>query len=225
MTAIILAGGLGTRLRSVINDLPKCMAPINGIPFLSYILKKMSKSGFKKIIIAVGYLNEIIISRFGTKFENIEIQYSIEQEPLGTGGAILKALSMVNDDYFFVLNGDTFFDINFSEMFTYKSNFLIASKEIDDVSRYGNLLIEKNLIIGFGEKGTKGKGSINGGIYLIKKSFIEKFPFPTKFSFENYFLEKNANSRMFNVFPSGTFFIDIGVPQDLELAQKLLIYE
>lgn len=225
MTAIILAGGLGTRLRSVVKDLPKCMAQINGIPFLSYILRKLSISGFKKVILAVGYLNEIIIETYGYKFENIEIYYSIENEPLGTGGAILRSLDAITDDYFYVLNGDTYFDIDFKKMFIKKSNFIIASKEIEDVSRYGNIQFENNIIKAFGEKGSKGKGYINGGVYFINRRFLNGFSFPRKFSFEKDFLERNVILRHFNVITFNDLFIDIGIPSDYELAQNLLRYE
>jgi D-glycero-alpha-D-manno-heptose 1-phosphate guanylyltransferase len=225
MTAIILAGGLGTRLRSVINDLPKCMAPINGVPFLSYILKKLSLSGFKKVILAVGYLKNLIIDYYGFNFENIIIQYSIEDEPLGTGGAILKASNLVNDDYYFVLNGDTYFDLDFELMFKNKSNFLIASKKMHDVSRYGSLEIESNIIKAFCEKGRTGIGFINGGVYLIRKFFLNSFSLPIKFSFEKDFLEKKVKLLQFRTLSSDNLFIDIGVPNDFDLAQSLLKYE
>jgi len=225
MTAIILAGGLGTRLRSVIKDLPKCMAPINGVPFLSYILKKLSLSGFKKVILAVGYLKESIIDYYGFNFENIIIQYSIEDEPLGTGGAIFKASKLVYDDYFFVLNGDTYFDLDFESMVRNKSNLLIASKKTNDVSRYGSLIIETNIVKAFGEKGGTGVGIINGGIYLIKKAYLSSFTFPNKFSFEKDFLEMNLEFNQFTTLTFDNFFIDIGIPSDLKLAQSLLKYE
>jgi D-glycero-alpha-D-manno-heptose 1-phosphate guanylyltransferase len=225
MTAIILAGGLGTRLRSVVKDLPKCMAPINGIPFLSYILMKLSKSGFKRVILAVGYLKEVIISTYGSKFENIDIQYSIEEDPLGTGGAILKGFSLVKDEYAFALNGDTYFDINFNEMVTKKSNFVIASKKIEDVQRYGHLLVENNIVKGFGEKGNKGYGYINGGIYFINKGFLNSFNLPNRFSFEKDFLERYVSLAKFRTIVFQDLFIDIGIPIDFELAQTLLKYE
>ncbi len=225
MTAIILAGGLGTRLRSVLKDVPKCMAPINGIPLLSYILKKLSLSGFNTVILAVGYLKELIIDKYGSNFENMKIQYSIEDEPLGTGGAILKASYLIKDDYFFVLNGDTYFDLDYELMFTKKSDFLIASKKINDVSRYGRLVIEANIITAFVEKGINGIGYINGGIYLIRKTFLNGFSFPNKFSFEKDFLEKNVNKKKFMALNFDGLFIDIGIPDDYLLAQSLLTYE
>ncbi len=225
MTAIVLAGGLGTRLRSVVKDMPKCMASINGIPFLSFILRKLSLNGFKKVILAVGYLKEVIVETYGSNFENMKIQYSIEETPLGTGGAILKAINLVNDEYFFVLNGDTYFDLDFNYMFNHKVKFLIASKKMDDVSRYGSLIFENNIIRAFGEKGSFGSGYINGGVYLIYKDFFKSFTFPTKFSFEKDFLELYVNLGKFYNLSFDGLFIDIGTPSDFELAQKLLKYE
>lgn len=225
MTAVVLAGGLGTRLRSVVKDIPKCMAPINGIPFLSFILKKLSLNGFKKVILAVGYLKEMIIETYGSNFENMSIQYSIEEDPLGTGGAILKAVNLVNDDYFFVLNGDTYFDLDFKYMFQHRSKFLLASKKVDDVSRYGSLSFEKNLVKSFGEKGCTGSGYINGGVYFIYKDFLKGFPFSTKFSFEKDFLEVYVKLGQFHYLTFNSLFIDIGIPSDFEKAQRLLKYE
>lgn len=225
MTAVVLAGGLGTRLRSVVKDIPKCMAPINGIPFLSFILRKLSLNGFKSVILAVGYLKDVIINTYGSTFENMKIQYSIEENPLGTGGAIFKAVNLVNDDYFFVLNGDTFFDLDFKLMFKHKSNFLLASKKIEDVSRYGSLTVENNTIKSFGEKGNIGSGYINGGVYLINKNYLKSFSFPIKFSFEMDFLEIYVKLGEFHQFTSEGFFIDIGIPSDFKLAQNLLKYE
>src|SRR3954470_16040211 len=113
--AIILAGGLGTRLRSVISDLPKPMAPVNGFPFLHYLFLYLHRQGITDVVLSVGYRSEAIRAFFGEKYNRINIQYSVEEEPLGTGGGIAQAMAMVDSDAF-VLNGDTFFDINLSEL-------------------------------------------------------------------------------------------------------------
>jgi len=227
MTAIILAGGFGTRLSSVISNVPKSMAPINDIPFLSYILNQLSNSGFKRVILAVGYLKESVISFFGHNFKHLELVYSIEEEPLGTGGAIIKALSQVKDEYFFVLNGDTFFDIRFLEMAQIPlTDIIIASKFVNNVSRYGKLIVnENNIVKEFKEKGSNSDGLINGGIYFIRKSFIQSFTFPTKFSWEKDFLERFVLNNFFKVLKFDGYFIDIGIPEDYLTAQKVLVYE
>jgi D-glycero-alpha-D-manno-heptose 1-phosphate guanylyltransferase len=227
MTAIILAGGFGTRLSSVISNVPKSMAPINDIPFLSYILNQLSNSGFKKVILAVGYLKESIISFFGHNFKHLELVYSIEEEPLGTGGAIIKALSQVKDEYFFVLNGDTFFDIRFLEMAQIPlTDIIIASKFVNDVSRYGKLIVnENNIVKEFKEKGSNSDGLINGGIYYVRKSFIQSFTFAKRFSWEKDFLERFVLNNFFRVLKFEGYFIDIGIPEDYLTAQKVLVYE
>jgi D-glycero-alpha-D-manno-heptose 1-phosphate guanylyltransferase len=114
--AVILVGGLGTRLKSMTNGLPKPMIDVNGKPFLSYILNFLCSNGFRKIILAVGYRHNVIESYFKYSYKNMEISYSVEEKSLGTGGAILKTLDLIESDYFFVLNGDTFFNINFNKM-------------------------------------------------------------------------------------------------------------
>lgn len=225
MTAIILAGGLGTRLKSVINDLPKCMAPINQIPFLTYLLKKLSFSGFKKVILCVSYLKEKVIEYYGDNFENIEIVYSVEESPLGTGGAIIQALKSVTEEYAFVLNGDTYFDIDFKRMIDINKDFVIAANYVDDVSRYGELIVKEDVVINFLEKGTKKKGLINGGIYYFNKSFLLKFQFQKIFSWEKEFLEKHYSKLLFHCVSFSSVFIDIGVPLDYLRAQDLLTNE
>jgi len=101
---------------SMVSDVPKSMAPIKNLPFLSYLLEQLHKSKFEKVILAAGYKYEVIESYFGNNYKNIELGYSVEKEPLGTGGAISEAAGLVSSDYFFVLNGDTFFEVDFDRM-------------------------------------------------------------------------------------------------------------
>ncbi len=225
MTAIILAGGLGTRLRPVISDIPKCMAPIKGIPFLAYILNKLSKNGFNNIIIAVSYLRQYIISYFGNRFNGISISYSIEEEPLGTGGAILKALQLTKEDNIFILNGDTYFDIDYKKLIINKYDFVLAAKFVSNVSRYGKLIVKDDRVINFGEKGPIQSGLINGGVYFLNKKSILNFNFEKKFSWEKDFLEKYINSVYISYIKYDNFFIDIGIPEDYTKANLLLKYE
>ncbi len=225
MTAIILAGGFGTRLQSIIKTIPKSMAPINGIPFLSYLLKKLSKSGFTKVILAVGYLKEQIISFYGNNFLNLEISYSIEETPLGTGGAIIKAIQKVNENYVYVLNGDTYFDIDFSLFNKNLNEFTLAAKKVKNVSRYGELITMGNRIINFSEKGFPKEGLINCGVYFFKTEFILKIKFTDVFSWEKDFLEKYVSLLNFKFIKFSNLFIDIGIPNDYEKAKSLLSYE
>jgi len=218
--AIVLAGGLGTRLRTVISEIPKPMAPIDEKPFLEYILKYLSNNGIKKIILSVGYKWEVIKEYFGEKYKDIELVYNIEKEQLGTGGAIKDSLKLTNRDEIYVLNGDTFFDIDLSKMKIEDNLVEIALKEMKDFDRYGVVEIDENKYIkNFKEKTYYKHGLINGGIYLLKREIFDDFNLPKKFSFEK-FLEDNfqnlkAKGKVFN-----NYFIDIGIPEDYEKAKR-----
>lgn len=221
--AIILAGGLGTRLRSAIGDLPKPMADIAGRPFLEYLLDYLIENDFKKVILSVGYKAEIIISHFGRNYKSIDIEYSIEDKPLGTGGAIKKAIKKLDnsDDYFFVLNGDTFFDIPLDDLLEFhvqrKAVITIAFKSMEDSTRYGSVLLDySNRIIGFIEKGTFKNCLINGGIYVINIELFKSLDLPDKFSFEKDLLEAYYKKMLFCGKNFNKYFIDIGVPEDYE---------
>ncbi|HEC2838024.1 TPA: D-glycero-D-manno-heptose 1-phosphate guanosyltransferase, partial [Campylobacter jejuni] len=169
MQAIILCGGLGTRLKSVIKDIPKPMAPINNKPFLEFIFEYLKKQGIKEIILAVSYKYEVIKEYFKDEFLGIKIKYSIEKEPLGTGGAIKETLKFVKNEAY-VLNGDTFFDIDLSKLKLNESKICLALKQMNDFDRYGTVNVdEQDLVISFEEKVFKKQGLINGGIYLLTK--------------------------------------------------------
>lgn len=219
MEAIILAGGFGTRLQSVVSDVPKPMAPVNGKPFLEYILKLLKKHGFNRIIMAVGYKSEVIVNYFGNKYLDMEILYSNEDYPLGTGGCIKKALELVNDEYVYIINGDTYFDINLSNMKT-KKDIMIACKYMSNFDRYGKVIIENNRIVKFQEKKPNQDGYINGGIYLFRKNIFDGFNLNEKFSLEVDFFEKYINELYIEPFLSNDYFIDIGIPDDYKKFQE-----
>ena len=220
MEAIVLAGGLGTRLRSVVSNVPKPMAPINNKPFLEYILEFLNNHNMKKVILSVGYKWEVIKNCFGDKYKNIELVYNIEKEQLGTGGAIKDSLKLVENNKVYVLNGDTFFDVDLSNM-ELKDNLIeIALKPMKNFDRYGVVEINENgYIRNFKEKAYYKEGLINGGIYLLSREVFNSFDLPKKFSFE-WFLENNfknlkAKGKTFN-----SYFIDIGIPEDYEKAKR-----
>jgi len=222
---IILAGGLGTRLRKVVPNVPKPMVNINGKPFLEYLLLFLKKQGIEKVILSVGYKYEIIKNYFGNFFEGMELKYSIEKELLGTGGAIKKSLSFVEEDMVFILNGDTLFKINFESLYSFhtkKQSYLtVALKYMKNFSRYGCVEIDKdNKIVSFKEKGFYKEGLINGGIYLLNKEFYLFLAPMEKFSFEKEILEKFYKTYNFYGFPTNGYFIDIGVPNDYERAKR-----
>lgn len=223
--AIILAGGLGTRIRNVIKDVPKPMAEINGKPFLEYLLKYIVNQGILKIVLSVGYKFEVIKEYFGSSFMGVELLYSVESEPLGTGGALKQAMKFVNDGNVFILNGDTIFKIDlrkFEEFhFNKESNLSVALKKIEMTNRYGVVELEQDQSIkDFLEKSYVDEGLINGGVYLLNKYFFNSFILPDKFSFEIDFLEKYYANYKFYGFISNAYFIDIGVPDDYERAKQ-----
>lgn len=218
---IILAGGLGTRLRHVVSDTQKTMAPVNGRPFLYYITERLIKSGVKKIVFAVSYHSEQIKEYFGDEYKGIEVLYSEETEPLGTGGAIKRALSLCSSENVFILNGDTFFDVDFSLLEerhkAIAADITLSVREVECRDRSGVVVFDGNgVITAFNEKKSIEKGYINGGVYLVKRSLTEKLP-DGKFSFETDVMEKLV-FRMSAV-PFGGYFIDIGVPSDFFRAQ------
>ncbi|MDA0902475.1 MAG: sugar phosphate nucleotidyltransferase, partial [Proteobacteria bacterium] len=142
MQAVILAGGFGTRLKKVVSDVPKPMAPVNGKPFLFYLLSYLRKHHFTDIVLSVGYLKEQIQQYFGDNFLGLNIKYAIEKEPLGTGGAIINSLKLINQNQpVVILNGDTFLEVDYQKLIHHhnitKTNFTIALKEMSDCGRYG----------------------------------------------------------------------------------------
>lgn len=224
MEAIILAGGFGTRLKSVVRDVPKPMAPVAGKPFLSYLLDQLDRQGCTHAVLAVGYKRDVIQNYFGKIYKGISLSYSVEEKPLLTGGALKKALRMTTEDAVLVLNGDTFFGVDFSKMlnFHYKihSEATLAVKELHDFSRYGTVLFDDNYkITQFIEKKTCHKGFINGGVYILNRAIFNSV-IADKFMMEKDFLEKYVDSKVFKVFPCDGYFIDIGIPEDYKKANK-----
>ena len=225
MEAIILAGGFGTRLKGVLDNIPKPMAPIKGRPFLEYLLDDLILAGFQRVILSVGHLHSTISNHFGEKYKTLELVYSIEDEPLGTGGAIIMALKYTHSNPVFIINGDTLFKINYSMMMeNYRENIVdivIALKSMKDCGRYGTIKISgQNTIIEFREKNPEIKeGLINGGIYLIHKNIFDTWDLPQKFSLEKDFFEKYVHEMNIKVCISEGYFLDIGIPEDYKRAQ------
>lgn len=223
MEAIVLAGGLGTRLRGVISDIPKPMADLNGRPFLSYILDYLDKYGIGRVILSTGYKHEIIEDFFGAKYKSMELVYQVENEPLGTGGAIKAALKKTISEEVFILNGDTYFQIDLHELNKLhklnSADLSIALKPMQDFDRYGTVEAVQNRIIAFHEKKYTNDGTINGGIYLLNTNIFDNIKLPGKFSFETEFLQLYINQLELYGFISDNYFIDIGIPEDYLRAQ------
>lgn len=218
MEAIILAGGFGTRLSHVVNNVPKPMAQVANHPFLVYILDYLKENGISHVVMATGYKSDVIEKYFGESYKSIFIDYSIENEPLGTGGAIKKAFKMCNNDNVFIINGDTYFDVSLNDILNQHNNknsyLTIATKKLYKFDRYGSLSIDNNdKIISFNEKKYVDEGIINGGIYFCNKHLLDKINL-AKFSFEKEILEKQVNEGRFYSLNSNEYFIDIGIPED-----------
>jgi D-glycero-alpha-D-manno-heptose 1-phosphate guanylyltransferase len=224
MECIILAGGLGTRLRGSIGDQPKCMAPVNGKPFLHYLFEYLEQQRCTRLILSLGHKHEAITEWLQIQDRPYEISYVIEHEPLGTGGGIRLALEQSSQDEVLVLNGDTFFPVPLADLISFHRNrpaaASIALKSMQDFERYGTVTMEDNgMITDFSEKQHREHGLINGGIYCIDRAHFLKRELPSKFSFEKDYLERFVTEHGFFGYSSDAYFIDIGIPADYEKAQ------
>jgi len=222
MEAVVLAGGFGTRLSHIVNDVPKPMADVNGKPFLEYIVRFLTEKIVDKIILAIGYKYESVVNYFGNEYNGVPIVYSIEDSPLGTGGAIKKASSLCENESFFIINGDTYFGVDLAEMQSAhckaQTALTVVCKPMRDFDRYGNVVIDENsMIVAFEEKKLTQSGYINGGVYLCDKTLIENISGDV-FSFEKDVLEKGLG--IFSAFVSDAYFIDIGIPEDYRRAKE-----
>lgn len=227
MQALILAGGLGTRLRNVVKDRPKPMAPVNGKPFLEYQLAFLKKNGIRDIVLSTGYMSEKIEGYFDSgKTHGVSITYVKEKESLGTGGAIKNAVNML-EKQFIVLNGDSLFLIDITLMIDFHkkhgADITLALAKVKDKSRYGSVEVDNNLQIKrFSEKEESSSELINGGIYLFEKQNIAWDQFPSKFSIEKDFFPQLVVKNKIFAFVSDSYFIDIGTVQDYENFGKQL---
>ena len=221
--AIILAGGFGTRLAHIVSGVPKPMAPVCGKPFLSYILSDLTQKGIERTVLAVGYKKECVEDFFGKRFEEMELVYSPEDEPLLTGGAIKQAAALCISDEIFVINGDTFFAVDLAEMLRVHQRtgavLTVATKQMTDFDRYGTVETDaQGRVVGFQEKAFCDHGVINGGIYLLQRKEILAFP-EKRFSFEKEYMERYVKAKRIYAYCADGFFIDIGIPEDYMRAQ------
>ena len=226
--AIILAGGLGTRLRSVVSDLPKCMAPVAGKPFLHFVIEHLLRQGVDKFIFSVGYKSEMIIDYVNHQYPELHKQFLIEEEPLGTGGAIKLACRLATEKNVLILNGDTLFKIDAEQLSAFHNSFgadcTLSLKPMHDFNRYGVVELKNdNSISSFKEKQQYQAGLINGGVYALNVAGFLQEALPQKFSFENNYLEVYFDKRKMYGVIQDEYFIDIGIPEDYERAQNELI--
>jgi D-glycero-alpha-D-manno-heptose 1-phosphate guanylyltransferase len=225
MEAIVLAGGFGTRLREVVPDLPKPMAPVAGRPFLEILLTTLASKGFCRVILSLGFMADKVIAHFGEQFAGMELVYEVEDAPLGTGGAVRQALTRCREDHVFVFNGDTYLDLEVGDVEAHWQMHqvpIIVAREVPDTARYGRLDTAQERVIGFLEKGMAGPGLINAGCYVLPVAILNGFALGQTFSLESDFLAKTVGVQRTDLFVTNGHFIDIGVPEDYARAQSEL---
>ena len=225
MQAVILAGGFGTRLRARVSAVPKPMAPIAGKPFLAFLLDQLIRHGFTRVILSVGYLHEVIQQTFGTSHHGLAIEYAVEPEPLGTGGALQYSFERLVDQGqpVLVLNGDTYLDINYRELMGWfdsaQADVAMVLRQVPDVSRYGRVELDGPRVVGFHEKGLPQPGLINAGTYVLRPETLMRVSLERPFSLErDFFAAKLAQLNIVG-YVKDAYFIDIGVPEDFDRAQ------
>ena len=218
ITAAILTGGLGTRLRPVVSDRPKVLAEVHGRPFMAYLLDQLWEAGIRKVVLCTGYLGEQIRSVFGETYKGLSLTYSQEREPLGTAGALRLALPLFKSDPVLVMNGDSFCQTNFEGFWAWhqarKANVTILLAEVSNTKRYGRVDVDTNgRVIQFSEKDNNGvSGWINAGIYLIHRNLFLTIPSNGPVSLEGEMLPSWIGQGLYGYLSRG-LFIDIGIPE------------
>jgi len=224
---IILAGGLGTRLRSIVADVPKCMAPVHNKPFLAYIIAYLESYGIKRFIFSLGYKHEVVTKYLTMHFPRLNAELVVEEEPLGTGGAIRLSCEKAAGNNVIVANGDTLFKADITLLtklhLSHQADCTLALKPMHDFDRYGVVVLnEDNTIQSFKEKQHYKQGLINGGLYALNVQHFLRENLPQKFSFEKEYLEEFYDKRKMMGSVQDQYFIDIGIPADYERAQREL---
>jgi NDP-sugar pyrophosphorylase family protein len=221
---IILAGGIGSRLRGVVADRPKCLAEINGRPFLAYQLGQLERAGIRDVILSTGYMAEKVEAAFGARHGSIALRYSREEKPLGTGGGVKRALGLCRQEHVLVLNGDSYFDFDWRD---FLDGFHPASMRLamvlawmEDCRRFGRVTAaEDGRVLGFEEKNeAAAPGWINAGIYLIRREALAQFESGESFSLERDFFPAQIGREFFARGYRGRF-IDIGTPESYRAAE------
>jgi D-glycero-alpha-D-manno-heptose 1-phosphate guanylyltransferase len=229
--AIVLAGGLGTRLRAVLGERPKVLAPVLGKPWLLWLLEHLHAEGFSRVCLATGYKGAQVAAaigrRAGSRKPALRVLYSREEAPLGTGGALARALPLLAPQATFALNGDTLVTLRWREMLERHraagAALSIAARAVEDRSRYGAIEVAAGRVVGFGEKDARGPGLINAGVYVLAADLFARCPAPApRFSFETDFIQANLGALRPAAYVTDAGFLDIGVPRDLARAAAFI---
>ena len=225
-SAIVLCGGVGSRLGLLTRDMPKPMMTVGGRPFIAHVLDTLCESGVEFVILAAGFHWRIIADYVQHDWHGLPVRYSVEDIPLGTGGAIHRAMQRNQLEQALVVNGDTLFRIDLGAFLRVplpdNCDTRVALRHVSDCGRYGRVSIDgRHHITAFGEKNRAGAGLINGGIYLQRRRPLVTFG-EQAFSFEaDYLSHANGDGRMVGM-PFDSYFIDIGIPEDLQRANREL---
>jgi D-glycero-alpha-D-manno-heptose 1-phosphate guanylyltransferase len=221
--AIILVGGLGTRLRPVVADVPKPLAPIAGKPFLVWLLDGLARQGLRRVVLATGYLGHLVQERIGHTHAGMAVAYAQEDEPLGTGGAIWAALPLCAGERVFVANGDTWVGVALAALAGHAlaADLVLAVRPVPDRAQYGSVVVAGDRVTGMAEKGMTGPGLVNAGLYLMRRDLPRRRPMAGAFSLEHAILAAPEGLDLRAV-PTEAPFIDIGTPADFAAAQTLL---
>lgn len=223
MRAVILAGGRGSRLGKLTLDLPKPMLPVAGRPFLEHVLDCLVGAGIRDIILSVGFKAETIQSHFGSRYQAAALHYAREEQPLGTGGAVARALEGTGSEPALVLNGDTLLKLDYAAFLDWYAKdpvaVAVALRRMDDVARYGAVVVEDGRVAGFAEKGRSGPGLINAGVYVVQPAVFQAFNLSGRFGFETDLLQRHCRELQPRAYVTQAYFVDIGIPADLERAR------
>lgn len=224
--AIILAGGFGTRLQTVLHDVPKPLAPVRGLPFIHYVLRWLEESGINRVIGCTGYLADKMEAGFRSYAGALKLTFLREEAPLGTGGAIYRALGEADRGGVFALNGDTYFPANL-DRFQQQAEliggpFAIALRRVPDTSRFGAVELEDGRILVMNEKGRSGPGLVNAGLYLLPNDLSRALPMPGVFSWETDLMQPNAPVLGAAGVVLDAPFLDIGTPESYGEAENVL---
>ncbi|MEW5911539.1 MAG: sugar phosphate nucleotidyltransferase [Thermodesulfobacteriota bacterium] len=228
--AFVLAGGLGTRLRPIIDNLPKVLAPIEGRPFITYLLDQLDKAKFNRAVLCTGYLGEVVQATIGENYRGLMIQYSQEKTKMGTGGAIRLAYDNFKNgslDNILAINGDSFCREDLNKLWINhirnKAAGTILLKKMNNIDRYGSVSVDRlgNITSFIEKKGKKEKGLINTGIYVLNKKIIQSINVGGEVSLEHDIFPKWLGNGLLGI-ETGAPFIDIGTPSSFKEAQQIL---
>ncbi len=224
ITAVVLAGGKGTRLAPVLPDVPKVLAPVNGRPFLAWLLDLVSASGVSTTVLCTGYKAPLVEETMGARHQDMALVYSREHDPLDTGGALRLALDHIPTETVLAMNGDSFVNADLPAYFSWfaqkeiKAGMLVV--RVPDTARYGRVkFLESGRITGFSEKGAaRGQGWINAGMYLLNKSLVSSIVPEKRHSLERDFFPQLARQGLLFGHASQGDFLDIGTPETFKQA-------